>query len=56
MKNDWLIEDLVRAERSVIALALSLALLLGAYLVALPATPGLPLAVHEALASLPGSK
>jgi hypothetical protein len=56
MKNDWLIEDLAREERSVIALVMSLALLLAAYLVAMPATPGLPLAVHEALVSLPRSK
>jgi hypothetical protein len=56
MKNDWLIEELAREERSVIALVMSLALLLAAYLVAMPATPGLPLAVHEALVSLPRSK
>jgi hypothetical protein len=36
MKNDWLIEDLAREERSVIAVVMSLALLLAAYLVAMP--------------------
>lgn len=54
MKNDWLIEEMRCEERSVIALLTSMALVLAAVLALTP--PGLPLAVHEALASLPGSK
>jgi hypothetical protein len=56
MRNDWLIEEMVREERSVIALVLSMALVLAACFAVIHATPGLPLAVREALASLPGSK
>jgi hypothetical protein len=55
MRNDWLIEEMARDERSVIALLLSMALVLAAYFAVMLATPGLPLPVHEALASLPGS-
>ena len=56
MKNDELIEDLGREERSVIALVLTMALVLAAYFAVTLAMPGLPLVVHEALAFLPGSK
>jgi hypothetical protein len=54
MKNDWLIEEMVHKERSVIARVMSMALVFAALVALTP--PGLPLAVHQALASLPGSK
>jgi hypothetical protein len=53
MNDDRLMQDLVREERSVVALALIMALLFVACFALIHAAPGLPAHVHEALASLP---
>lgn len=53
MKDDRLLDELLREERSAVALALITALLFVACLALIHAAPALPAHVHEALASLP---
>lgn len=53
MNDDRLMEELLREESSVVALALTIGLLFVACFVLILAAPGLPAHVHEALASLP---
>jgi hypothetical protein len=53
MNDDRFMEHLLREERSVVALALIMALLFVACFALIHAAPGLPAHVHEALTSLP---
>ena len=55
MNDDQLMNELAREERSVVAMALGMALLFVLGFGLLHAAPGLPAEVHAALACLPWS-